>query len=491
MDYISLIVFIIYFILLLLIGYGAYKKNNDFSDYILGGRSLGPWIGGISTGASDMSGWLLLALPGAVYATGISGGIWLAIGLAVGAFLNWRYVGDRVRKLTIINNDSETLPEFLTNRTKDTTKSIKIISAVFILIFFTFYVSSGLVSGALLFQQTFHIPYHFGLLLIGLVILTYTMSGGFFAVTWTDFVQGIIMLVALVAVPVVTIFYLGGWFDTVSSVKDLSQNKIDAFQGISTLGIISALAWGLLGYFGQPHSIVRFMSIRSSKDLTIGRAIYTSWNVIAMYGGILVGFTAIAFFAEQKLKNPEMAFIQLTHQLFPSAIASILLVALLAAVMSTVSSQLLVSSTAIAEDLYKGLIHTNASDRLLFWIIRGSIVLITTLAFIIGFSPQSSILDLVSYAWAGFAASFGPPVLFSVFWNGTTRNGVLGGIITGGITIILWSSFTKSGFIPFELYEIVPGFIFSCIAVYTFSKLGPKPTVEMKQEFELINDKSI
>ncbi|SEA91520.1 sodium/proline symporter [Thalassobacillus cyri] len=491
MNYISLVVFVTYFALLLLIGYLAYRKSNNFSDYILGGRKLGPVIGGVSTGASDMSGWLLLAFPGAVYAGGISSGVWLAVGLAIGAYVNWRFVGNKIRQFSIVAGDSETLPEFLENRTRDRTKAIKIISSLFILIFFTFYVSSGLVAGGLLFEQTFGISYTKGLLLIGLVVLIYTTTGGFFAVTWTDFLQGIIMLFAVVIVPIVAFTELGGWKSTIFQVGHVSTNNLDAFSGITILGVISGLGWGILGYFGQPHAILRFMAFSSSKDVTIGRAVYTTWNVVAMYGAMFIGIAGIAFFANNPLNDPEVVFIQLSQLLFNPWVTGLLLVALLAAVMSTVSTQLLVSATALAEDLYKGLFRKKAIERELFWVIRLAIIVVTGVALLVGLDPQSSILGLVSYAWAGFGAGFGPSVLLTLFWKGTTRNGVLAGIIVGGLTVIFWSLLSTAGIIPFELYELIPGFIFSTLAILIFSRVGSPPTKEMNKEFELAQQTNI
>lgn len=491
MNYISLTLFIAYFLLLLLIGYLASKKNDDFSDYILGGRKLGPVVGGMSSGAADMSGWLLLAFPGAVYATGISGGVWMAVGLALGAYLNWKLVGDKIRKFTIIAGDAETVPEFLENRTRDKSKAIKTISSLFILIFYTFYVSSGLVAGGLLFEQTFGVSYTIGLLLIALIVFIYTTTGGFFAVTWTDFVQGIIMLLAVVIVPIVAFIYLGGWKVTISGVGQVSPTYLNAFSEITILGIISAVCWGLLGYFGQPHSLVRFMAFKSSKDITIGRAVYTVWNVVALYGSMFLGIVGIAFFAKNPLNDPEVVFIQLSEILFSPWVTGFLLIAILAAVMSTASTQLLVSATAMTEDLYKGLFKKNASERELFVVIRLSIMVVIGLSIMIALNPESSILGLVAYAWAGFAAAFGPSVLFSLYWKETTRNGILAGIIVGGLTVIIWSMLTSAGIIPFELYEIVPGFIFSSIAVFIFSKVGSRASKEMTEEFELVQKSAV
>lgn len=498
MDYVALSIFIGYFIVLLLIGYMAYRKTKDFSSYILGGRNIGPVVGGISTGASDMSGFLMLGLPGALYAGGISA-IWLPVGLAIGAYLNWHYVGKRIRVFTQVAKDSETVPEFLENRFRDNSSAIKIISSLFILIFFAFYISSGLVGGALLFEETFGVSYSTGLLIIAMIILVYTSIGGFFAVTWTDFFQGLLMFLALIIVPAVTFHYVGGWDEMVKSVGAISISNLDVFSGTTALGIISLLGWGL-GYFGQPHTMTRFMAMKSKKDITIAKSVYTIWNVSGLYGAIFVGITGMAYFANAPLDNPETVFIQLSEVLFSPVITGFLLVALLAAIMSTISSQLLISATALAEDLYKGILRKKASERELLWVIRLGVILISLFAVVLAINPQSSILNLVGYAWAGFGSVFGPAILLSLFWKGTTRNGVLAGMIVGGLTVIIWSFLSKppvgpngvplsqsEAVIPFYLYELIPGFVLAMLAILVFSKIGSTPTKEMEAEFDLVN----
>ncbi|MCF6409691.1 sodium/proline symporter PutP [Pseudalkalibacillus salsuginis] len=502
MDYISLTVFILYFGLLFMIGYMAYRRTNDFSDYILGGRGLGPFVGGISTGASDMSGWLLLGLPGAIYAGGISG-VWLAIGLAVGAYLNWQFVGKRIRVFTQVSNNSLTLPDFLENRFRDKSKSLRIISSLFILIFFAFYISSGLVGGAILFETTFGISYTTALWTGSVVIILYTCVGGFFAVAWTDFFQGMLMFLALLIVPIAAFLYLGGWSETVAQAGNISIDNLNIFAGTTTLGIISLLAWGL-GYFGQPHVIVRFMSMASSRDITIGRSVYTIWNVLALFGAIFTGFVGIVYFADAPLTNPETVFLEFAKVLFNPWVTGILLVAILSAIMSTISTQLLISATALSEDLYKGLFRKNAKEKELLWVTRIGILLIALFAIVLAFNPESSVLSLVGYAWAGFGSVFGPAIILSIFWKGATRNGILAGMIVGGITVILWSLLStppvgsdglpmeqSAAVIPFYLYELVPGFFFSLIAIFTFSKIGAAPSREMIEEFNTVKTSNI
>lgn len=502
MSYISLTVFIVYFGILFTIGFMAYRRTKNFDDYILGGRELGPFVGGISTGASDMSGWLLLGLPGAIYATGLSGS-WLAIGLATGAYINWQFVGKRIRVFTQVANNSLTLPDFLENRFRDKSKSLSIIASLFILIFFTFYISSGLVGGAILFEKTFGIPYEVSLWTGTGIIFFYTVLGGFFAVAWTDFLQGLLMFLALITVPIVAFFHLGGWTETVSVVGNMSLDKIDIFTGTSTLGIISLLAWGL-GYFGQPHVIVRFMSMKSSRDIVVGRSIYNIWNVLALFGAIFTGFAGIAYFANAPLSNPEIVFIEFAQVLFNPWVAGILLTAVLSAIMSTISSQLLVSASVLSEDLYKGFFRKHASHRELMWLTRIAILVISIIALVLAQNPDSSVLSLVGYAWAGFGAVFGPVILLTLFWKGTTRNGALAGMLVGGLTVIIWSILStppmgpdgirmdqSAAVIPFYLYELVPGFFFSLIATFAFSKVGAAPCKEMLKEFDLVKASKI
>lgn len=485
MNSITLIVFVLYFAILFVIGYLAYRRTSDVEDYILGGRQLGPFIGGISTGASDMSGWLLLGLPGTVYLSGLSE-IWIAVGLAIGAYINWQYVGKRIRVYTQVANNSLTLPDFLENRFRDHSKSLRIVASLFILIFFAFYISSGLVGGAILFESTFGISYTKALIVGSAVIIIYTMIGGFFAVAWTDFFQGVLMFLALVTIPIVALFNLGNWDDVINQIGNVSVEHLDVFAGTTALGIISLLAWGL-GYFGQPHVIVRFMAMTSSRDIAIGRSIYTIWNVAALFGAIFTGFFGIAYFVGKPLDNPETVFIVFAQTLFNPWVTGLLLVAVLSAIMSTISSQLIIAASALSEDLYKGLIRKWASQKELMWVARLAVLAISIFATVLALNPESSVLSLVGYAWAGFGAVFGPAILLALFWRKTTKNGVLTGMIVGGVTVIVWSELTKSGIIPFYLYEIIPGFLASLFAIIIVSLMKNTVTSEMIEEFNSVS----
>ncbi|MGD6805120.1 sodium/proline symporter PutP [Rossellomorea vietnamensis] len=487
MDTATLVTFIVYLVGMLAIGIISYRLTSNLSDYVLGGRSLKPGVAALSAGASDMSSWLLLGLPGAAYASGL-GSIWLAIGLTIGAYLNWKFVASRLRSYTEVANDSITVPDFFENRFKDGSRILRVISALVILIFFTFYTSSGLVGGAILFQESFEMSYNTALLIGAIVIISYTFLGGFLAVSWTDFIQGILMFLALVVAPIVAITELGGWGDTMDQVTAVNPEGLDLFAGASAIGVISLLAWGL-GYFGQPHIITRFMALRSTKDVPKARLIGMSWMIVSVAGAVLVGLAGIAYFAADPLiangvDNSEKVFILFTDVLFNPWVSGILLAAILSAIMSTIDSQLLVSSSALAEDFYKAILRKNASDQELVWVGRFGVILIAVIAVLLalGGNPAnenaSSILDLVSYAWAGFGSAFGPVIVLALFWKGMTRNGALAGMITGAVTVVVWPMLET------ELYEMVPGFILATLAIIIFSKVGPQPSEEIKAEFD-------
>ncbi|EDL62748.1 sodium/proline symporter PutP [Bacillus sp. SG-1] len=487
METATLVTFIVYLVGMLAIGIISYRLTSNLSDYVLGGRSLGPGVAALSAGASDMSSWLLLGLPGYAYAAGL-GSIWLALGLVVGAYLNWRFVASRLRSYTEVANDSITVPDFFENRFKDKSRILRVVSALVILIFFTFYTSSGLVGGAVLFQESFNMSYNTALLIGAIVIISYTFLGGFLAVSWTDFIQGILMFLALIVAPIVAITEVGGWGSTVDQVNAINPDYMSAFTGMTGIGIISLAAWGL-GYFGQPHIITRFMALKSTKDVPKARLIGMTWMILAMVGAVLVGLAGIAFFADAPLitdaaDNSEKVFILFTDVLFNPWVSGILLAAILSAIMSTIDSQLLVSSSALAEDFYKAIIRKNASDKELVWVGRLGVILIALVAVLLAVQANpanenaSSILDLVSYAWAGFGAAFGPVILFALFWKGMTRNGALAGMIVGALTVVIWPELGT------DLYEIVPGFILAAIAILIFSKVGPQPSEEIQSEFD-------
>jgi sodium/proline symporter len=502
METITLVTFIVYLVGMLVIGVISYRLTSNLSDYVLGGRRLGPGVAALSAGASDMSSWLLLGLPGAAYAGGMNV-IWLPIGLSIGAYLNWQFIASRLRSYTEVANDSITIPDFFENRFRDKSKILRVISALVTLIFFTFYTSSGLVGGALLFEESFNLEYQVALWIGAIVIISYTFLGGFLAVSWTDFIQGILMFLALIVVPIAAISKVGGWNETVNQVGNIDALRLDAFEGMGFLAIISLLAWGL-GYFGQPHIITRFMGIRSVRDVPKARLIGMTWMVVGLFGAILTGFAGIAFFADAPLvtddfNNSEKVFIYFTDVLFDPWVSGILLAAILSAIMSTIDSQLLVSSSALAEDFYKALLRKNASQQELVWVGRIGVVVIALIAVILAQNPESSVLELVSYAWAGFGAAFGPVIVLSLFWKRMTRNGALAGMITGAVTVVVWKLLStppndangdplpqSEAFIPFALYEIVPGFLLAWAAVMLFSLIGPKPLKEIQEEFDTV-----
>ncbi|WP_260631587.1 sodium/proline symporter PutP [Neobacillus niacini] len=474
----TLISIIIYLAAMLVIGIVAARMTKDLNDYVLGGRRLGAGVAALSAGASDMSGWLMLGLPGAMYVGGMSE-IWLPIGLSLGAYLNWQFVAKPLRVYTEVSKDSITVPDFFENRFRDQSKILRVVSAIVILVFFTFYTSSSLVGGAILLENSFGMDYKLALWVGAAVILSYTLFGGFLAASWTDFIQGILMFLALIIVPIVAIFELGGWNETVQKIGAIDPSHLNVYSGATTIGVISLLAWGL-GYFGQPHILVRFMGLQSTKDVPKARLIGMVWMILSLFGAVFVGFAGIAYFADSPLQNAETVFIMFSQVLFNPWVAGFLLAAILSAIMSTVDSQLLVSSSALANDFYKSLFRRNASKKEEMIVGRIAVLGIAIIAILLGYDPDSKVLELVSYAWAGFGAAFGPVIILSLFWKRMTRNGALAGIIVGAVTVIVWSSL-KGGL--FDLYELAPGFLFSSLAIIIISLIGKAPSKEVQEEF--------
>ncbi|HDR4555476.1 TPA: sodium/proline symporter PutP [Bacillus cereus] len=470
----------IYMAGMLYIGYWSYKKTSDLSDYMLGGRGLGPAVTALSAGASDMSGWMLMGLPGAMYATGLSS-VWIAIGLLIGAYANYLIIAPRLRTYTEVANDSITIPDFLENRFKDRTKILRFVSASVILVFFTFYASAGLVSGGRLFENSFNLDYKIGLFVTVGVVVAYTLFGGFLAVSWTDFVQGCIMFIALVLVPIVAFTDVGGVTETFNTIKQVDASHLDMFKGTTILGIISFLAWGL-GYFGQPHIIVRFMAITSIKDLKTSRRIGIGWMTISIIGAMLTGLIGIAYYAKNNatLQDPEMVFVTFSNILFHPYITGFLLSAILASIMSSISSQLLVISSAVTEDFYKTFFRRNASDKELVFIGRLSVLVVAMIAVVLAYHPSDTILTLVGYAWAGFGSAFGPAILLSLYWKRTNKWGVLAGMIVGAVVVIAWVKILSLKAI---MYEMVPGFFCSLLTVIVVSLLTKEPVKAVHREF--------
>ncbi|GIN97257.1 sodium:proline symporter [Siminovitchia terrae] len=477
-EALKLVTIIVYMILMLAIGWVAFRRTGDLTDYMLGGRSLGPAVTALSAGAADMSGWLLMGLPGAVYATGLTS-VWIAIGLTAGAYLNWIFVAPRLRTYTQVSNDSITIPSFFENRLKDNTKLLRIVSALVILVFFTFYVSSGLVAGAVFFESSFGFGYQQGLLIIALVVVAYTLFGGFLAVSWTDFAQGLIMLVALLIVPALAIMHTGGPAKTVETIQSIDPKIFSFFRDTTFIGIISLLAWGL-GYVGQPHIIVRFMAISSVRETKVARRIGMSWMIISLLGAVLTALIGIAYFhtTNHTLHDKEAVFIELGQILFHPLFAGFVLAAILAAIMSTISSQLIVTSSALTEDLYKLIFRRDASDKELVFFGRMAVLAVALIAFILSSNKTESILNLVAHAWAGFGASFGPVVVLSLYWRKLTNWGAIAGMVAGAVTVLVWQS------LGFALYEIVPGFIINLLVAVIVSLITYKPNEEIDKEFD-------
>lgn len=488
MHYSTYITLGLYFIAMLAIGLYAYRKStSDLSGYMLGGRSLPPAVAALSAGASDMSGWILMGLPGAMFVSGLSSS-WIAFGLFIGALVNYLVVAPRLRVFTEKAKDALTVPDYFAKRFNDQTLTLRLIASTVIIIFFTLYTSSGLVAGGKLFETSFGLDYSVGLIVTAAVVVAYTMFGGFLAVSLTDFVQGCIMFVAVILVPVIAFTEFDSLTEMTSIISTVNPTYFDWFEGLSLIAILSSMAWGL-GYFGQPHIIVRFMALRSIKDMPTMRNIGMGWMFVALVGALAVGFTGVAYvnkFAVGDI-DPETIFLVFSNVLFHPLITGFLLAAILAAIMSTISSQLLVSSSSLTDDFYKTFIKRDASDKELVLVGRLSVLLVSVIAGILALDRDSSVLSLVSNAWAGFGAAFGPLIIFSLFWKKMTKQAAMAGMVVGAVTVLLWiyAPFTIDGkSLSSWMYEIVPGFICSSIAIYLVTILNPQQDEEVLEMFD-------
>lgn len=485
---------IIYLLGMLGIGFYAYRRTKTGRDFLLAGRDLSPRVAALSAGASDMSGWLLMGLPGALYAAGLIEA-WIAIGLTLGTWLNWLIVAPRLRVYSELSRDTITMPAFFEQRFRDRSRSIRSVSAIIILVFFVFYVASMMVASGAFFESSFGWNYMTGVLVVGGVTLAYTVFGGFLGISLTDVAQGLLMLAALVAVPIIATVQLGGPGEVISLINEAdAQNGLNHlsftggdFSGASMLVIISGLAWGL-GYFGQPHILARFFAIRSHGEVKTARRIGTGWVILCMGGAVLTGLIGVAWFqdAGQPLDNPETVFLLLSQILFHPFVAGLVLAAVLAAIMSTMSSQLLVSSSALVEDIY-GLFKRNPEERTQLWLGRISVVVVSIVAILIAQDPESTVLDLVGFAWAGFGAAFGPMILLSLYWKRVTAMGALAGMVAGAVVTYIW------GTVPviketINLYEIVPGVIVHFLVAIVVSLLTKHPDPEVEVEFEQMRE---
>ena len=476
----------IYFIGMLGIGLWAWRKStDDIEGYLLGGRKLSAPVAALSAGASDMSGWLMLGLPGAAFVAGLSAS-WIAIGLFVGALLNYIIVAPRLRVHTERTGDSITIPEFFEKRFEDRSHALRVIASAVIIIFFTLYTSAGIVAGGKLFESAFGADYALGLWITAGVVVVYTLFGGFLAVSVTDFVQGCIMFVALVLLPVVAFSSLGWQFT--GALEAAKPGVFDMMANMTALAVISSLAWGL-GYFGQPHIIVRFMAVRSVRDVPAMRNIGMTWMGVALIGALATGVIGAAYVVRTgtPLDDPETIFILLADVLFDPLITGFLLAALLAAIMSTISSQLLVSSSSLTEDVYRIYLRQAASQTELVAVGRVCVLLVALVAIWLAYDPDNTILGLVANAWAGFGAAFGPVVILSLTWRRLTRNGALAGIVIGAATVLFWiyaPVLENDATLSSLIYEMVPGFVLGGLAAILVSLSGPLPSEGVLRTFE-------
>lgn len=478
--------FVIYLGIMIYVGLRNASKNNSSADFFLGGRKVGPWVTALSAEASDSSAWLLMGLPGLCYLGGVQESIWTAVGLIVGTYLSWLFVAKPLRKCSITFGDSITIPEFLSNRFKDKSHILSIVSVIFIVLFFTIYTASGFVACAKLFNSVFGLNYHAGLAIGLVVILCYTITGGYTAVCTTDFLQGSLIFIAFIVSTLIVVFSIGGVGDAANVFKnfqELAGTELKAFDG---MGIISALAWGL-GYFGMPHIIVRFMGIRSNSEVGKARRIGIIWMIISYIGAILIGTLGTVYLKKFGITldsvSAETVFSETMKNMYPAFIAGIFLCAILAASMSTADSQLLAASSAVSQDIFKGLIKKNAEEKEVMIISRFTVFLIALIALFLSLNPNSSIFSLVSFAWSGFGGTFGPLILLSLYWKRTTAPGAIAGLICGGITDVVWHYIPASVAKIFGLYEILPAFIV-CLVVTVLISLLTKPDAEVLTKFE-------
>ena len=480
-----LVTFAAYLLVMIGIGFMAWRRTRTFDDYILGGRSLGSYVTALAAGASDMSGWLMMGLPGALYLGGASEA-WIAIGLVVGAWCNWKYVAGPLRVYTEQTRNALTLPDYFTHRFADDSRLLRILSALVILVFFAVYCASGIVAGARLFESMFGLPYAQAMFWGAAVTIAYTFIGGFLAVSWTDTVQATLMIFALLLVPMFTIAAVGGLAPALAMVEQVDPARLHWVGAGGLVAIVSSAAWGL-GYFGQPHILARFMAADSLATIPRARRIGMTWMILCLSGAVATGFFGIAWFAAHPEvagpvnANPERVFIVLSELLFNPWVAGVLLSAILAAIMSTLSAQLLVCSSALTEDFYRGFLRPRAGHSELVWFGRAMVLTVALLAVWIARDPDSRVLGLVAYAWAGFGAAFGPVVLLSLFWKRMTRNGALAGMVTGALTVVLWKQ-TGSA-----LYEIVPGFFAATVAILVVSLLGKVPSAQLQAQHEQVH----
>ncbi len=490
----TLCAMIAYLVIIVVVGILYSKKNKTAEEFYLGGRGLNPWVTAMSAEASDMSGWLLMGLPGAAFLTGpFDYACWIAIGLAIGTYLNWKITALRLRTYTEVANNSITIPDYLSNRFHDKKKVLMIVAAVFIIVFFVPYTAAGFVACGKLFTTLFGFPYAGAMIVSALIIISYTIIGGFLAESVVDFIQGTLMFIILIVIVALGVSAVGGFPQVVAETSAIpgyfSLFAADGTSNVSAITILSGLAWGL-GYFGMPHVLLRFMAIRKPRELKKSRRVGVTWCVISLAMAVLIGVVGRAMFMELPAGiDQENIFILMTTKLFSSGalpiIAGIMLCGILAAQMSTSDSQLLVASSAVSQNLFKGKLRPKATDKQTMFVARLVIILISIAAIFLALNPKSSILEIVDFAWGGFGATFGPLVLFSLFWKRTNMQGAIAGMIAGGATVLIWELvlFPAFGGI-FELYSLLPAFAIASLAILIVSKITPPPSQDVLKDFE-------
>ncbi|GFI62222.1 osmoregulated proline transporter OpuE [Clostridiales bacterium] len=495
---------IVYLIGMLIIGYMCSKKNNTADDFYLGGRKLGPIVTAMSAEASDMSGWLLMGLPGVAYLSGICDAGWTAIGLAVGTYVNWLIVAKRIRKYSHVCNNSITLPDFFSNRFRDKSNALMIISAIIILIFFVPYTASGFAACGKLFSSLFGVNYLSAMLISAVVIVGYTALGGFLAASTTDLIQSIVMTIALIIVLIFGVNTAGGMDAVMENARNLPgyfsmTATYDAASHTASeygfISIVSTFAWGL-GYFGMPHVLLRFMAIEDHKKLSISRRVATIWVVISLAIATFIGAVGLAMSKIGAIEvlegsNSETVIVRIssllsTHGVLPALLAGVILAGILASTMSTADSQLIAASSAVSKNLF-GVFNSETNSKKTMTTARASLIVIAVIAAFIARNPDSSVFGIVSFAWAGFGASFGPVVLFSLFWRRANRFGALAGMISGGAMVFIWKYLVKPMGGAWNIYELLPAFIVACFVIVVVSLATEAPSKEITDEFDLVN----
>lgn len=496
------------------IGIGVYyakRANESSGNYLIGGRSLGPWVTAMSAEASDMSGWLLMGLPGVAYWCGLSDAVWTAIGLAIGTYVNWLLVARRLRVYSHVANDAITIPDFLSNRYKEKKKVIMTIAALFILVFFCVYASSCFVTVGKLFSTLFGVKYIYVMIAGAIFVVLYTFIGGFLAESASDFMQGVVMFLALSVVLVTGVSVAGGIsnvFDNAKSIPGffeffgiaspaLNENKeqiiengkplFDAAKSYGFLTILSTLAWGL-GYFGMPQVLLKFMAIRKPNEIKRSRRIAIIWVIISLGAAVFIGIIGrviypTAFITDTKAEN---IFILMSENFFPPILAGVVMAGILAATISSSDSYLLIAASAFSKNIYQGIFKKDASDKTVLKVSRITLVVIALIAMVIAIDENSVIFKIVSFAWAGFGATFGPIMLFSLFWKRTTRTGAIAGMVSGGVMVFVWKLLVRPLGGLFDIYELLPAFVISCIVIYAVSILTKPESEEVLNEFDLV-----